>query len=367
MKRIAYLLAGGVAAGLLSVVAAQAAGLAGAPAPFDKGGVKIAVVNFIGGGDWLQAFEAGAKRQADALGIDLRISEARQDPDAERQLIEQAINLKVDGLIINNGKPEALKDVAQKAVDAGIKVVAYDVNLDNPKIAQIEQSDHDMARLVLEQAVKDQGDGVKGGVVYVAGFAPLDRRYEVWKEFGKAHGVTEEAVWGVVNDSVAASVADQTKAVLRAHPDIKVDLHPLGRIRPRRETRDRRARRRRQDQDLRGRHLDLRHPGDRRAEQSVGGDRRDQRRRRRRSVGARRRARHRRPGPRPFGAGQAVAGDAGRACRQQDRHHRRSGGEDSGVPRERRGHGPVDSGAEIGHRTGDAGSPLLLLAPPFFR
>ena len=124
--------------------------------------MKIAVVNFIGGGDWLQAFEAGAKRQADALGVDLRISEARQDPDAERQLIEQAINLKVDGLIINNGKPEALKDVAQKAVDAGIKVVAYDVNLDNPKIAQIEQSDHDMARLVLEQAVKDQGDGVEG-------------------------------------------------------------------------------------------------------------------------------------------------------------------------------------------------------------
>ncbi len=226
MKRIAFLLAGGVAAGLLSVAAASAAGLAGAPAPFDKGGVKIAVVNFIGGGDWLQAFEAGAKRQADALGIDLRISEARQDPDAERQLIEQAINLKVDGLIINNGKPEALKDVAEKVVDAGIKVVAYDVNLDNPKIAQIEQSDHDMARLVLEQAIKDQGDGVKGGVVYVAGFAPLDRRYEVWNEFGKSHGLTEEAVWGVVNDSVAASIADQTKAVLRAHPDIKVIFTP---------------------------------------------------------------------------------------------------------------------------------------------
>ena len=220
------LLAGGVLAGLISSAPAHAAGLAGAPAPFDKGGVKIAVVNFIGGGDWLQAFEAGAKRQADALGIDLRISEARQDPDAERQLIEQAINLKVDGLIINNGKPEALKDVAQKAVDAGIKVVAYDVNLDNPKIAQVEQSDHDMARLVLDQLVKEQGDGVKGGVVYVAGFAPLDRRYEVWKEFGKTHGLEEHAIWGVVNDTVAASVADQTKAVLRAHPEITAIFTP---------------------------------------------------------------------------------------------------------------------------------------------
>jgi simple sugar transport system substrate-binding protein len=226
MRNWTTLLASGALAGLLSTAPAYAAGLAGAPAPFDKGGVKIAVVNFIGGGDWLQAFEAGAKRQADTLGIDLRISEARQDPDAERQLIEQAINLKVDGLIINNGKPEALKDVAQKAVDAGIKVVAYDVNLDNPKIAQVEQSDHDMARLVLDQLVKEQGDGVKGGVVYVAGFAPLDRRYEVWKEFGKAHGLEERAVWGVVNDTVAASVADQTKAVLRAHPEITAIFTP---------------------------------------------------------------------------------------------------------------------------------------------
>ncbi|WFU85519.1 substrate-binding domain-containing protein [Bradyrhizobium sp. CIAT3101] len=204
----------------------SAGGLPGAPAPFEKGGVRIAVVNFIGGGDWLQAFEAGTKRQADALNIDLRISEARQDPDAQRRLIEDAINQKVDGLIINNGKPEALKDVAQKALDAGIKVVAYDVNLDNPKIPQVEQSDADMARLVLDQAIKEQGHGIKGGVVYVAGFAPLDRRYAVWKEFGKTHGLEERAVWGVVNDSVPASVADQTKAVLRAHPEITAIFTP---------------------------------------------------------------------------------------------------------------------------------------------
>ncbi|MDR3516422.1 MAG: substrate-binding domain-containing protein [Azospirillaceae bacterium] len=222
---VSVLAAGALVTALLSP-AVEAAGLANAPAPFDKGGVKVSIVNFIGGGDWLQAFEAGAKRQGEALGIDLRISEARQDPDAERQLIEQAINLHVDGLIINNGKPEALKDVAQKALDAGIKVVAYDVNLDNPNIIQIEQSDHDMARLVLEQAVKEQGDGLKAGVVYVAGFAPLDRRYAEWKDFGGRHGFVEKAVWGVVNDTVAASVADQTKAVLRANPDITAIFTP---------------------------------------------------------------------------------------------------------------------------------------------
>jgi len=186
-------------------LAAQAQGLKGAPAPFDKGGVKIAAVSFLGAGDWLQAFEAGVKRQADALGVKLTLSQARNDNDTQRNLIQQAINLRVDGIIINNGRPEVLKDVAQKALDAGIKVVAYDVNLDNPKIPQIEQSDADMARLVLEQA---------------------DRRYAVWKEFIGKHGLKEKAVWGVVNDTVPASVADQTKAVLRANPDIAVVFTP---------------------------------------------------------------------------------------------------------------------------------------------
>ena len=209
---------------LVSPVAAE--GLAGAPAPFDKGGVEIAVVSFLGSGDWLQAFEAGTKRQAEALGVKLTLSQARNDNDTERNLVEQAINRGVKGIIINNGRPEVLKDVAQKALDAGIKVVAYDVDLDNPSIPQIEQSDKDMARLVLEQAVKDKGDGFTAGAVYVAGFAPLDRRYAVFKDFVEKHKLTEKAVWGVVNDTVPASVADQTKAVLRANPDISVIFTP---------------------------------------------------------------------------------------------------------------------------------------------
>ncbi|MGV2126825.1 substrate-binding domain-containing protein [Agrobacterium vitis] len=213
-------------AGSIFATTASAAGIAGAPAPFDKKTVNIAVVSYLGGGDWLQAFEAGVKRQADALGINLTVSQARNDNDAERALIEQAINLKVDGIIINNGRPEVLQDVAQKALDAGIKVVAYDVNLDNPNIPQIEQSDADMAKLVLDQAIKDKGDGFNGGAIYVAGFAPLDRRYAVWKDYVAKHNLKEKAVWGVVNDTVPATVADQTKAVLRANPDISVIFTP---------------------------------------------------------------------------------------------------------------------------------------------
>ena len=146
MRHITRALLGGAVASLLLAGQAFSQGIDGAPAPFDKGGVRIAVVSFLGSGDWLQAFESGVKRQGDALGVELTFSQARNDHDTQRSLVEQAINLGVDGIVINNGRPETLQDVAQKALDAGIKVVAYDVDLDNPAIAQIEQSDADMAR-----------------------------------------------------------------------------------------------------------------------------------------------------------------------------------------------------------------------------
>ena len=229
MFKTFYRIAGATFASALlatSLSSPATAGIEGAPAPFDSKTVNVAVISYLGSGDWLQAFEAGVKRQADTLGIKLSISQARNDNDTQRNLIEQAINRGVDGIIINNGRPEVLQDLAQRALALGIKVVAYDVDLDNPLIPQIEQSDTEMTRLVLERAVEDKGEGFTGGVVHVAGFAPLDRRYAVWKEFVNRHNLTEKALWGVVNDTVPASVADQTKAVLRANPDISVIFTP---------------------------------------------------------------------------------------------------------------------------------------------
>src|SRR5271165_1703800 len=206
---------------------AMADGLAGAPAPFDKGAVKLALVGYISAGDFFEAYQSGAVAQAKKLGVDLRIFPGKQDPAEERSQIEQAVNLGVKGIVIDHGLPESLKDVAQKALDAGVKVVAFDVNLDNPNIPQVEQSDHLLARLALEQALKDNGEGFKAAYVYVAGFAPLNRRDEVWSEFKTKHpGVQEVARFGVVNVTTAASVADQAKAALRAHPEITVVFAP---------------------------------------------------------------------------------------------------------------------------------------------
>ncbi len=229
MKRrtILRLAGAGLLAGSLLGGSAFAEGIAGAPAPFDKGGVKVALVTFISAGDFFQAYQAGAQKQAKELGIDLQIFSGRQDAAAQREQVEQAINLGVQGIIIDHGQPEALKDVAQKALDAGIKVVAFDVNLDNPKIPQVEQSDHELAKAALGQALADNGTAFNAGYVYVAGFAPLDRRNEIWEEVKKANpGIVEKAHFGAVNDTTATSTADQAKAAFRANPDITVVFAP---------------------------------------------------------------------------------------------------------------------------------------------
>ncbi|MFM0593613.1 substrate-binding domain-containing protein [Paraburkholderia dilworthii] len=220
-------LAATVVASAAVATTAQAAPLKGAPAPFDKGGVKVALVNYLSTGDFFQAYEAGAQKQARALGIDLRIYEGRQDAAEQREQIQQAISLGVSAIIVNHGLPESLKDVVQRALDKGIKVVAFDVDLGNPKVPQIEQSDRDLASLLLDQAVKDNGDGFAAGYVYVAGFAPLDRRDAVWRDFKAAHPkVQEKARWGTVDNPIAQSVANQAAAAYRAHPDIRVVFAP---------------------------------------------------------------------------------------------------------------------------------------------
>ena len=123
------------------------------PAPFDKPGqVKIALVRYLSTGDFFQAYLAGVQSQAKALGVDLRVLDSKQDAALQADMVDQAIALGVNGIIIQHGLTESMKDAAQRAVDAGIKVVAFDVNVENPKIPQIEQSDRDLARLALEQA-----------------------------------------------------------------------------------------------------------------------------------------------------------------------------------------------------------------------
>jgi simple sugar transport system substrate-binding protein len=198
------------------------------PAPFDAPEeVTIALVRYLSTGDFFQAYLSGVEQQAAALGVELRVFDSRQDAALQADMVDQAIALGVDGIIIQHGLTESMKDAAQRAVDAGIKVVAFDVNVENPAIPQIEQSDYLLGKLALEQALADNGNTFKAGYVYVPGIAPLDRRHVAWEEVKAANpGIVEAATFGTLDNPIANSVANQARSVLQANPDITVVFAP---------------------------------------------------------------------------------------------------------------------------------------------
>lgn len=199
-----------------------------APAPFDNPGeVDIALVRYLSTGDFFQAYLSGVERQAAALGVNLQVFDSRQDAALQADMVDQAIALGVDGIIIQHGLTESMRDAAQRAVDAGIKVVAFDVNVENAAIPQIEQSDRDLARLALEAAIADNGTEWVAGYVYVPGIAPLDRRDETWRAVKEANpGIQEVAMFGTLDNPIANSVANQARSVLSANPNIQVMFAP---------------------------------------------------------------------------------------------------------------------------------------------
>jgi len=224
-RRFTLGLAGGIAALATGIAPVMAQDM---PAPFDNAGeVKIALVRYLSTGDFFQAYLSGVESQAAAIGVDLRVFDSRQDAALQADMVDQAIALGVDGIIIQHGLTEAMQEAAQRALDAGIKVVAFDVNVENPAIPQIEQSDYLLGKLALEQAVKDNGDTWDAGYVYVAGIAPLDRRDVAWQDVKAANpGIKELAMFGTLDNPIANSVANQARSVLQANPGITVVFAP---------------------------------------------------------------------------------------------------------------------------------------------
>ncbi|WP_342075653.1 substrate-binding domain-containing protein [Yoonia sp. SS1-5] len=225
MLRRIFLKLAGIAAMTASVASPA---FAQAPAPFDNPGeVKIALVRYLATGDFFQSYLAGVENQAAALGVDLRVFDSRQDAALQADMVDQAIALGVDGIIIQHGLTESMKDAAQRAVDAGIKVVAFDVNVENDAIPQIEQSDYLLGKLALDQAVADNGTAFTAGYVYVPGIAPLDRRHVAWEEVKAANpDIVEAAMFGTLDNPIANSVANQARSVLQANPNINVVFAP---------------------------------------------------------------------------------------------------------------------------------------------
>ncbi|MGW4800513.1 substrate-binding domain-containing protein [Nonomuraea sp. NPDC004297] len=197
------------------------------PARFAAGDVRIALVRQLSSGDYFEQWLAGAQAEAKALNARLEISSGDGNNDKQALNLEQAVTAGADAIIVDHGFAQTVQPAIKKAVAAGIPLVAFDVDPGSSEAVALTQDDHRIAEQALGALKADTGGTGEVVYVYVAGFAPLDRRNQTWEQFRKDNpGIKQVAQIGVVNSSTASAVADQAKAALQANPGVKAIFAP---------------------------------------------------------------------------------------------------------------------------------------------
>ncbi|MGN6393824.1 MAG: substrate-binding domain-containing protein [Gemmatimonadales bacterium] len=202
------------------------------PAPFDKGPVKIALVQYSGAGDYFQQWTKGARAQADAAGFAMVAYDAKADDARQGADMKAAIGARVAGIIVDHGTSPTMCPLINQATDAGIAVVVYDVKVLDcaPKAVETAQNDVDLATLALSQMAKDIGDAVPVGYVNPMVIAPRERRDLVWKQFVDDHRWDQKFAVGKFSHDVADDNAKLATPALKAHPEVKAVFAPYDEV-----------------------------------------------------------------------------------------------------------------------------------------
>ncbi len=202
------------------------------PAPFDKGPVKVALVQYSGAGDYFEQWTDGSRQQADAVGFQMQRYDAQADNRKQAADMKTAIESRVAGIIVDHGDSPTLCPLINQATDAGIAVVVYDVKVIDcaAKAVETSQNDVDLATLVLTQMAKDIGEGVAVGYVNPLVIAPLERRDVVWKKFVADHKWDQKFAVGKFSHEVAKDNAELATPALKSHPDVKAVFAPYDEV-----------------------------------------------------------------------------------------------------------------------------------------
>jgi simple sugar transport system substrate-binding protein len=214
---------------LLALVTALIAGAVFAqaiPAPFDDAEARptIALVRFIGDGAFMARYLAGAEAMAAELGVGITEFNARNDQGRMVTMLENAIQLSPDAIIISHGTTDVVQPLIEEALARGIHVVTFDTVVDDPRVPEIEQDDLLIGfELTKHVAVETGGDA---RVIYlnISGFPPLDKRDRSYQNFlWRYPSFQEVAKVGVyVEGGTAAETQTRMEAALAERPDATV-------------------------------------------------------------------------------------------------------------------------------------------------
>lgn len=204
--------------------------LEGVPEALTSKQIRVAVVRNLSSDDHTKQFLDGARSEGEAFGfvVDTFLSDG--DDSRMQELVAQAIQKGYDGLIVSHGKVDYSYDMLKPALDKGMKVVTFDtiIEKDGQTLSDItttSQDDFKLAELSLEEIVKlKNGEPVRVLKLWMAGFAPLDRRQTVYKQYEDEGKVVTLETVGVSNfQDVQGDIAAKVGALLAKYPPGTVD------------------------------------------------------------------------------------------------------------------------------------------------
>ncbi|OPG96153.1 LacI family transcriptional regulator [Chryseobacterium mucoviscidosis] len=180
-------------------------------------GKRIALIMEFNTGTFSQQYVQGVKEEIGKFGGELTTFVADNDKAKMVSLLDSAINQKFDAILTDHGD-SLLEPGVKKAVEQNIPVVVFDADISVPGATVLSQDDQKMAELTLEQMKKDingQGNIVK---VWVAGFAPMERRQVAYGKFLKENpDIKEIATFGSAQNPALDTQA-KMEAILKQYP-----------------------------------------------------------------------------------------------------------------------------------------------------
>ena len=199
-------------------------------APKEVKGKRIAVIRNLGTDDHTKQFIDGAKKEGSKLGLKVDTFLSNGNDAKFKQLVDQAVLKKYDGIILSHGKEDYSYELVKKVSDAGIKVVTFDTKSDKAgkvikNVVATSQDDHELAKLSLDELVKGKKQPVKVLKLWVGpGFLPLDRREEIFKQYVSDGKIKVIDTIGPTNfDDVSGDVKKKTLATLSKYDEKAID------------------------------------------------------------------------------------------------------------------------------------------------
>jgi simple sugar transport system substrate-binding protein len=182
----------------------------------DTARIKVAMITHAAAGDtFWDIVRKGAETAAKKDNVELLYS-GDAEGGRQAQLVQQAIDQKVDGIIVTLAKPETLKDVVKKATDAGIPVVSFNAGEDQSKalgaFTHFGQSDK-LAGVTVGQRLATEGVKHPICVIQEQGHVGLENRCAGVKENIPGTEILN------VNGADMTSVSSTVSAKLQSTPD----------------------------------------------------------------------------------------------------------------------------------------------------